>query len=164
MSSTPYYSFKRSRFSTRLPLDRVYTRAHYWLRETTPGLWRVGFTKFATRMLGDIVEYQFEVNPGSEVDIGQKAGWIEGFKAVSEIYCVASGEFVATNPDLRDDITLIESDPYGRGWLYEIRGTAEPEHVDAEGYAAILDATIEKMLASRHELAETEGNEVSTDE
>ena len=143
--------YKRARFGTRLPLDRRYTPSHYWLAESGPGVWRAGFTKFATRMLGDAVEYEFEVTAGSRAAIGQKLGWIEGFKAVSDIYSVAQGEFVGDNPSLREDITLIESDPYGRGWLYEVRGTPEPESVDAHGYAAVLDAIIDKMLEGRHE-------------
>lgn len=143
--------YKRARFATRLPTDRFYTRAHYWLLEEEPGLWRVGFTKFATRMLGDIVEYQFEVEPGSRAEVGQKIGWIEGFKAVSEIYSAAEGEFGGGNPGVAEDITLLESDPYQRGWLYRVRGRREPDSVDANGYATILDATIDKMLSSRHE-------------
>ncbi|MBI4905216.1 MAG: glycine cleavage system protein H [Acidobacteria bacterium] len=156
-------SFKRSRFSIRIPLDRVYTRAHYWLRESSPGVWRVGFTKFATRMLGDIVEYQFDANAGDTIAVGDKIGSIEGFKALSEIYAVADGLFQVTNPTLRDDITLIETDPFERGWLYEVQGKPESGYVDANGYAAILDATIEKMLASRHELSQSEDAEESSD-
>ncbi len=165
-TAAPYLSFKRSRFSIRIPLDRIYTRAHYWLRETEPGLWRIGFTKFATRMLGDIVEFQFDVSAGDTLAVGDKIGSIEGFKAVSEIYSVASGSFEVTNPALQDDITLIETDPFERGWLYEIAGRPEDGYVDANGYAAILDATIEKMLASRHELSEggDAGEEAGHDE
>ena len=148
-------AYKRARFATRLPKDRFYTRSHYWLREIGPGSWRIGFTKFATRMLGDIVEYQFEVKAGDRVEMGQKIGWIEGFKAVSEIYSVAEGDFGGSNAELGRDITLIESDPYGSGWLYQMNGRPEPESVDAAGYASVLDATIDKMLASRHE---TEGH------
>jgi glycine cleavage system H protein len=143
--------YKRSRFGTRLPQDRRYTRSHYWLLEGEPGLWRIGFTKFATRMLGDIVEYSFDIEPGHVVELGKKIGWIEGFKAVSDIYSVASGKFVRANPELRDDITLLETEPFIRGWLYEVAGTPEPDSVDASGYATILDVTIDKMLASRHE-------------
>ncbi|MBI1896204.1 MAG: glycine cleavage system protein H [Acidobacteria bacterium] len=143
-------AYKRARFGTRLPTDRLYTRSHYWLKETGPGRWRVGFTKFATRMLGDIVEYQFDVAAGTPVAIGAKIGWIEGFKAVSDLYSVAEGRFEGGNADLREDITLIESDPYERGWLYAVEGRPEPGSVDAGGYAAVLDATIDKMLASRH--------------
>jgi glycine cleavage system H protein len=144
-------AYKRARFGTRLPTDRFYTRSHYWLRETEPAVWRIGLTKFATRMLGDIVEYRFEAEADSRIDVGQKIGWIEGFKAVSEIYSVAEGEFQGTNAALADDITLLETDPYERGWLYCVKGLAEADRVDANGYTAILDATIDKMLASRHE-------------
>ena len=147
-------AFKRARFATRLPTDRLYTRSHCWILEVEPAVWRVGFTKFATRMLGDVVECQFEVEPDSRVEIGQKIGWIEGFKAVSDIYSVAEGEFVGSNAELRRDITLIESDPYAQGWLYQVRGRPEPDSVDASGYAIILDTTMDKMLSSRHE---TEG-------
>jgi glycine cleavage system H protein len=143
--------YKRARFGTRLPMDRVYTRSHYWLLEAEPELWRVGLTKFATRMLGDIVEYQLEVQSGSRVDVGQKIGWIEGFKAVSDIYSVAEGRFSGENPALHEDITLLESDPYQRGWLYVVSGRPEANGVDANGYAIILDATIDKMLESRHD-------------
>jgi len=147
--------YKRERFGTRLPKDRFYTRSHYWLREVEPAIWRVGLTKFATRMLGDVVECQFEVGPGSRLELGQKIGWIEGFKAVSDIYAVAEGDFGGSNAELGQDITLIESDPYGSGWLYQASGQPEPDSVDASGYATILDATIDKMLASRHD---TEGH------
>ena len=143
--------YKRARFGTRLPTDRLYTRSHYWLIESQPGVWRVGFTKFATRMLGDIVEYSFDVEPGNRVEPGGRLGWIEGFKAVSDVYSAASGEFVGPNADLRADITLVETEPYWHGWLYEVLGAPEPGTMDASGYATVLDATIDKMLASRHE-------------
>lgn len=138
--------YRRSRFSTRLPVGRLYTASHYWLDAHERGAWRVGFTKFATRMLGDLVEYRFEVGPGDAVAVGQHIGWVEGFKALSEVYSVVEGGFVGPNPDLERDVTLVDSDPYGRGWLYEAHGRAEPAAVDAQGYAAILDATIDKML------------------
>lgn len=147
-------SYKRSRFSTRLPADRLYTPAHYWLAEEESGVWRVGFTKFAVRMLGDLVEYEFSVPAGGEIAVGQSIGWMEGFKAVTTIYSVAAGEFLGPGDGLRADITAVESDPYGKGFLYRVKGTPEPAAVDAHGYIAILDATIEKMLANRHDTGE----------
>ncbi len=144
-------AYKRVRFGTRLPMDRLYTRSHYWLLETAPGIWRVGFTKFAIRMLGDVVEYQFEPAVGAGIAIGDKIGWIEGFKAVSDIFSVAEGVFAGVNAELREDITVLESDPYGRGWLYSVEGRPEPDGVDVHGYVSILDATIDKMLSTRHE-------------
>ena len=64
--------FKRARFTTRLPVNRRYTPAHYWLFEESSGVWRIGFTKFATRMLGDLVEYDFSVTAGTVVAVGQE--------------------------------------------------------------------------------------------
>jgi glycine cleavage system H protein len=144
--------YKRARFSTRLPVDRRYTAAHYWLLEEDPGVWRVGFTKFATRMLGDLVEYELAVKAGANVTLGQEIGSIEGFKAVTTLYSVAEGEFLGGSEMVASDITSVESDPYGRGWLYRVKGRPDPDSVDVDGYVAILDATIDKLLETRHEM------------
>lgn len=148
-AATVYY--KRARFTTRLPVDRRYTASHFWLLEESPGVWRVGFTKFATRMLGELVEYELSANPGTDVEIGQEIGTIEGFKAVTALYSVAEGKMLGIGDAVAADITIVESDPYGRGWLYRVNGRPDPDSVDVEGYVAILDATIDKMLESRHE-------------
>ena len=137
--------YKRSRFSSRLPRDRRYTSSHAWLLETEPGVWRVGFTKFATRMLGDIVEHGFTVKPNESVSVGQAIGWVEGFKALTDLYCVIDGAFGGPNPALEADSTLADSDPYGAGWLYWVRGTPDPAATDVDGYASLLDLTIDKM-------------------
>lgn len=151
-----YIPYRRSRFTSRLPIDRRYTAAHYWLLEESPGVWRVGFTKFATRMLGDLVEYEFSIPDGSMVTVGEQIGSVEGFKAVTALFSVAEGEFLGTSGDLRDDITVVESDPYGRGWLYRVQGRPDPESVDVQGYISILDGTIDQLLASRHAAVESD--------
>jgi len=150
-TSTPYdpdkvILYRRNRFQSRLPKGRRYTASHFWLDEEGPGLWRVGFTRFATRMLGDIVEQGFETKVGGTVKVGQTIGWVEGFKALTELYSVADGMFEGGNPELDGDPSLIDKDPYGKGWLYRVRGTPEPNSVAVEGYIGILDATIDKML------------------
>jgi glycine cleavage system H protein len=152
MSQSPeeVIAYKRARFATRLPVARRYTISHFWLREEEPGLWQVGFSKFATRMLGELVEYEFSVPAGAQVEIGQSIGWAEGFKAVSDLYSVVAGEFLGGNPALSRDITLVDSDPYQAGWLYRVRGVPDKNSVDVHGYIAALDATIDKMLQSRH--------------
>lgn len=147
-SATLYY--RRSRFTTHLPRDRRYSPAHYWLLEEAPGVWRVGLTKFATRMLGDVVELDFGVKPGTNVELGDEIGTIEGMKAVASVFAVGSGAFLGEGSALRDDVTRLESDPYGAGWLYRLQGSPGAETVDVEGYAAILDATIDRMLDNRH--------------
>lgn len=145
------FQYKRSRFATRLFSDRLYTAGHSWLRREEGDLWRVGFTKFAVRMLGEAVEMAFEVQPASDVKTGQPIGWIEGFKAVTDLYAPFAGVFVEGNPALSKEIELIQSDPAGRGWLYSLKGTPGKDCLDAQGYVAVLDATIDKMLGKRHE-------------
>jgi glycine cleavage system H protein len=147
-------AYKRSRFSTRLPAEYRYTASHYWLREGEPGIWLVGFTKFATRMLGEMVEFDFRVQIGERIDVGQMIGWTEGFKAMSDVYSAVAGEFLGPNPALSRAITLIDNQPYSDGWLYQARGTPDPGNTDVNGYIAILDATIDKMLRNRHDQGE----------
>ncbi len=147
---TPIVAYRRSRFATRLPADRLYSPSHYWLLEEEPDVWRIGLTGFATRMLGDLVEYEFSAKAGDAIDVGQTIGWLEGFKAVTDLYSVASGEFLGASADLAQDITLLEGDPYRRGWLYRARGRPAPGAVDVHGYVAVLDATIDSMLENRH--------------
>jgi glycine cleavage system H protein len=137
--------YQRSRFRTRLPLGRLYTRAHQWLEDDGEGGWRVGYTKFALRMLGDPVEFDFEVDVGAEVDEGQAVGWLEGFKAVTDVFTPLSGRFGGPNPQLAQEIELLSSSPYERGWLFRVSGPANEACVDAEGYAAFLDTTIDRM-------------------
>jgi glycine cleavage system H protein len=137
--------YKRSRFSTRLPWDRLYTASHFWVRETEAGLWQVGLTKFAARMLGDVVDLAFDVAEGDEIAVGQTIGSLEGFKARTELYAVASGHFAGGNPALADSLDALDADRYGAGWLYLVRGAPDPEARDADGYALVLDATIDRM-------------------
>ncbi|HEX8914838.1 MAG TPA: glycine cleavage system protein H [Humisphaera sp.] len=144
--------YKRNRFQSRLPKARLYTKSHFWLEEIEPAadgkppLYKVGFTRFATRMLGEIVEHGFEAKPGTAVKVGQAIGWVEGFKALSDVYCVLDGTFESGNPELDADPSRIDKDPYHAGWLYLARGTPEPNSLDVTGYISVLDATIDKML------------------
>lgn len=141
----PDLYYKRSRFSTRLPWDRLYTASHFWAREVAPGQWRVGLTKFAARMLGDVVDLAFDVPEGHPVETGETIGSLEGFKARTELYSVMAGRFLGGNPGLADSLDALDRDRYGAGWLYLVEGAPDPDVRDAEAYAAILDATIDKM-------------------
>ncbi len=143
--------YQRARFSTRLPADCRYTAAHFWLREIAPGLWRVGLTRFATRLLGEIVEYDFEVAPNTPVRLGQILGWLEAFKAITDLYAVAAGAFLGGNPALANNPEAITTDPYATGWLYEIQGTPDPAALDVQHYIAHLDQTIDQLQGARRE-------------
>jgi glycine cleavage system H protein len=142
-------SYKRSNFVTHLPIDRLYSPSHFWLERLDGARWRVGFTKFATRMLGEIVDVQFEKKPGDTIGGGEIIGSIEGFKAISDIYCVVKGTFHAANPALREDVELVSREPYAGGWLYEIEGEPDAKCGDLDSYRQLLDATIDRMLAKQ---------------
>ena len=129
--------YKRSRFTTRLPTECLYTASHCWLMEVESGIWRIGLTKFAIRMLGEIVEHEFEIKPDTQAEVGQVIGWIEGFKAASDLYCVASGRFKQGNPALVENVNLVDSDPYGQGWLYDIEGVPDPESMNIDQYVTL---------------------------
>src|SRR5262249_943442 len=122
----------------------------------SPGVWRVGLTKFATRMLGDIVEFEFSVASGTNVNLGDEIGSIEGLKAVTSVFSAGSGVFLGEGAPLRQDVTLAESEPYGRGWLFSLHGDPAPDGVDVHGSVAILDATTDRMLENRHAVTEAE--------
>lgn len=139
-----YLAYRRAKFATRLPTDRLYTQSHYWLSAEEDGLVRVGFTRFATRMLGEIVDFGFEIQPGTPVSKGQLIGDLEGFKAVSDLYAPLSGTFVGENPDLDGGIEQVHKRPYD-SWIYQVAGENPTAELDAAGYAAYLDGTIDRM-------------------
>ena len=142
-----YSRYKHARFSARFPKDYRYSLSHYWMAlvDREQGIWRVGFTKFATRMLGELVEADFEVPVGGAIASGQEIGWVEGFKAASNVYSVIDGEFLGMNPILAEDACIIRSSPYEDGFLYEAKGSPEANALDVSGYEAHLDSLIAEM-------------------
>lgn len=142
--------FKKSHFVTHLPVDYRYTRSHFWAEQREGNCLRLGFTKFATRMLGEIVDYGFETTAQTRVQPGQVLGWVEGFKAISDVICVGQGAFAGSNPALQQDTELISRSPYTEGWLYELEGQLDEQSLDVQGYADHLSATIEKILKEQH--------------
>ena len=141
--------FKRSHFATHLPADALFSPSHYWLLREPDGAWRVGFSKFAVRMLGDLVDQGFDVPVGAAIKPGAILGWIEGFKAISDIYCVIDGTFCGSNPSLQGRLDLINDAPYTDGWLYRATGTPDPNCMPALDYVNLLNATIDRMLAQQ---------------
>src|SRR5687768_9344800 len=117
-----------------IPEDLRYTAEHEWVspREGSQSV-RVGITDFAQDSLGDIVFVQLP-EAGTSVEAGQPLGEVESTKSVSEIYAPLTGTVVARNDQLADEPELINSDPYGAGWLVEI----EPD--DAADVEDLLDA------------------------
>jgi glycine cleavage system H protein len=138
--------YKKSHFVAHLPIDYQYSPSHAWISRQPGGILRVGLTKFATRMLGELVDHGFEPGVDSPVASGQIIGWVEGFKAISDLYCTADGAFRGGNPQLKDDLELLGRDPFAQGWLYEVQGTPDPRCFDVHAYVALLDKTIDKIL------------------
>ena len=143
-------SYRRSHFVTRLPVDFLYSPSHCWLQRCNDeGLWRVGITKFASRMLGEMVDFGFELKPADPAKTGQIIGWLEGFKAISDVYCVVEGAFADSNPALEKKIGFIDKDPYQKGWLYDATGEPDPKCMNVDDYVAVLDKTIDKILENQ---------------
>jgi glycine cleavage system H protein len=124
-----------------IPEDLKYTAEHEWLRSGDGALQsgvqsttvRVGITHYAQDALGDVVFVSLP-DVGSAVTAGAACGEVESTKSVSEIYAPLTGEVTARNEELASHPELINSDPYGEGWLVEIT-TTDPSAVDS-----LLDA------------------------
>jgi glycine cleavage system H protein len=116
------------------PDDLRYTPEHEWLRGDDGGPIRVGITAYAQEALGDIV---FVTLPqvGTTVRAGEPLGEVESTKSVSDIYAPVSGTVTARNEQLDARPELVNTDPYGEGWMIEI----EPDG-DASGGSGLLDA------------------------
>jgi glycine cleavage system H protein len=104
-----------------LPSDLLYSEEHEYLAKTgEEDTFRVGITDYAQGELGDIVYVELPAT-GDTFNKGETFGTIEAVKAVSDLYMPAGGEVVEVNGALNDDPSLINSDPYGDGWLVTIR-------------------------------------------
>jgi glycine cleavage system H protein len=124
-----------------IPENLRYTAEHEWVA-AGDGPARVGITDFAQDALGDIVYVQLP-EPGTQVAAGDAFGEVESTKSVSEIYAPVSGVVVARNEALGDSPDLINTDPYGEGWLVELEPSdpaALDALLDAEGYRKLTES------------------------
>ena len=101
------------------PIDLKYATSHEWAR-LDGDIITVGITDHAQEALGDLVFVELP-EVGDSVNAGDEAGVVESVKAASDIYAPVSGEVVAINPALEDTPELINTDPYGEGWMYKIK-------------------------------------------
>ena len=99
------------------PDDRRYTKEHEWARDDG-GRLVIGITDHAQEQLGDVV-YVGLPEQGTEVTAGQPLGEVESTKSVSDVYSPISGKILEKNPEVEQNPELINSDPYGQGWLVE---------------------------------------------
>ena len=122
-----------------IPDDLRYTAEHEWVKVVDGGV-RVGITDHAQEALGDIVFVTLPES-GAEVQAGQSLGEVESTKSVSDIYAPLSGEVTARNEVLDARPELVNADPYGDGWIIELR-PSDPAAVegllDAAGYGKLI--------------------------
>jgi len=114
------------------PSDRVYTDSHEWLKldgdEVT-----IGLTQFAADQLTDVT--YVEMKPaGTTIEGGESLGEVESVKTTSDVYSAVPGEIVAVNEKLESDPSLVNSDPFGEGWLVRIKSS------DTSGLDSCMDA------------------------
>jgi glycine cleavage system H protein len=102
------------------PEDLKYTPDHEWIATKAGGIVRVGITDFAQDQLGDVVFVQLP-EVGTTVSAKDPVGEVESTKSVSEIYAPVAGEITAVNDALSDSPELINSDPFGEGWMFELK-------------------------------------------
>ena len=122
------------------PSDLRYTSDHEWVRVGDDGVVRIGITAFAQDALGDVVYVSLPA-VGDTGSPGDACGEVESTKSVSDVYAPLDGEVTATNAALDGAPELINSDPYGEGWMFELRladTSAVDGLMDAKAYTATL--------------------------
>ncbi|UUO03125.1 glycine cleavage system protein GcvH [Mycolicibacterium novocastrense] len=121
---------------SEIPADLHYTEEHEWVLRTGDDTVRVGITDYAQAALGDVVFVQLP-DIGAEVTAGESFGEVESTKSVSDLYAPITAKVVAVNGDLEGSPQLVNSDPYGEGWLVELQADAAALE---EGLSTLLDA------------------------
>jgi glycine cleavage system H protein len=128
---------------SEIPADLYYTEEHEWVQRTGDATVRVGITDYAQSALGDVVFVQLP-DVGTEVTAGESFGEVESTKSVSDLYAPVTAKVVAINEDLEGSPQLVNSDPYGEGWLVDLQVDAEALEqeltglLDADGYRAAV--------------------------
>ena len=107
------------------PQQLRYSKEHEWLSAAEDGVVTVGITEFAADALGDIVYVQLP-EVGATVTAGETCGELESTKSVSDLYSPVTGEVTEVNEAVVDDPSLVNTDPYGGGWLFKVRVADEP--------------------------------------
>lgn len=127
---------------SQIPSELKYAQSHEWIRSEGNGEYTIGITEHAQELLGDMVFVDLP-EVGREVAIGDDCAVAESVKAASDIYAPLSGEIIAVNEELNDSPELVNSAPYGEGWLFRIKANNESELddlLDAAGYQEQVDS------------------------
>ena len=101
------------------PSDRLYSESHEW-HLVSGDVLTLGITQFAVDALTDVTYVEMK-KPGTKIKAGETVGEVESVKTTSDIYCFAEGEITEVNKALADDPSLLNTDPYGKGWLIKLK-------------------------------------------
>jgi glycine cleavage system H protein len=129
---------------SEIPSDLFYTAEHEWVKRVGDDVVRVGITDYAQSALGDVVFIDLP-EVGADFTAGDEFGQVESTKSTSELYSPITAKVVAVNEDLVDAPELVNSDPYGGGWLIELQvdaaslSEALADLLDADGYLEKTD-------------------------
>jgi glycine cleavage system H protein len=129
--------FMMGNFPAKIPGDRAYSENHVWLRQEGDS-YRVGFTAYSVRLLQDVYFLQWSIEPQTMLRRRAEIGEIESSKALSTLYAPFDGRVTEFNEALLSDPSLINVDPYDRGWLYRFQ--TEATMMDADAYVRVLEA------------------------
>lgn len=121
------------------PENLRYTREHEWI-QVEGDVGRVGITAFAQDQLGDVVYVELPA-VGAALKAGAIFGTVESVKTVSDLYAPVTGEVIEVNPELEEKPEMVNSDPYGRGWMLRIR-LSDPAELDQLLAAGAYRATV----------------------
>jgi glycine cleavage system H protein len=124
-----------------VPEDLKYTPEHEWVQRTGEDTVRIGITHYAQEQMGDVVFVRLP-EVGQAVTPGDAVGEVESTKSVSDVFVPLAGEVVASNAELDSSPELVNSDPYGAGWMIEIRlaDAGSPESLlDSRGYRELIE-------------------------
>ena len=126
---------------SNIPKELRYTATHEWVRPEGDGVFTVGITEHAQDLLGDMVFVELP-DVGDEVSTGDDIVVAESVKAASDVYAPISGEILEVNEDLEDSPELVNSDPFGDGWMFKIKADDASEVdalLDADGYETSIE-------------------------
>lgn len=127
---------------SEIPSELKYTKTHEWVRIESDGLLVVGITDHAQSLLGDLVYVELP-EAGTELNTGDDSGVVESVKAASDLYSPVAGEIVEVNEAIADSPELVNTDPYGGGWLFKIRPSDEGEAnelLDSDSYEDYVES------------------------
>lgn len=126
---------------SNIPAELRYAATHEWVRPEGNGVYTVGITEHAQELLGDMVFLDLP-DEGDEIAMGDDVAVAESVKAASDVYAPVTGEVIAVNEELEDSPELVNSDPYGDGWMFKVKVEDESEIeslLDANGYAESIE-------------------------